>query len=121
MKELGIEADTKNTRKYHAIWWMNPRSKENNYGYRFTDAGFNMAIEQLKLKPYHIDVPPNLEWSSGMILRLDRFLDSPYYIKPKTITVFKEKTAVELILYEGDVQKYTMAKLHSHKNNTEST
>jgi hypothetical protein len=41
---------------------------------------------------------------------LDRFIDSPYYIDKNSIVVFKEKTAVQLILFNGDIQKYGIAR-----------
>jgi hypothetical protein len=118
LKELGLETNNKNIRKHHIMWWMNPRSRDNNSGYRLTDAGYLMLTEKLGIKSYEISVPENTEWSSGLLLKLDKFLDSPYTIHPKCIVVFKEKTAVELILFEGDIQRYTTAKVMSQKNNT---
>jgi hypothetical protein len=50
---------------------------------------------------------------------LDRFIDGPWHITKKSIVVFKEKTAVQLILFSGDVQKFGLAKAMSLKSHTE--
>jgi len=118
LAELELSTDNKNIKKYYSIWWMNSRSRDNNSGYRLTEAGHLMLTEKLGIKSYEISVPENTEWNSKLLLSLDKFLDCPYSIYPKKIVVFKEKTAVELILFEGNVQKYSTAKMMSQKNNS---
>jgi hypothetical protein len=48
--------------------------------------------------------------SNNTIIYLDRYIDSPYYLQKKSIWVFREKIAVELVLFSGDVSKYSKAK-----------
>jgi hypothetical protein len=119
MDQLSLPADNKTFQKQHKLWWMNPRSSHPN-SYRLTDVGFKMLNEQLDMKSYNIKVPEDTVWTNSLILNLDKYMESPYYIDRKSIIVFREKTAVELILFGGDVQKYGLAKVMSQKNNTES-
>ena len=118
--QLSLPADTKTIRKYHIQWWMNPRSSKNN-GLRLTDLGYKVLVEQLGLKSYNITFPEETEWNSKLILHCEKFLDSPYYIERKSLVVFKEKTAIELVLFSGDIQKYTTSKLKSLEKSKEST
>lgn len=112
LEELGLDTSTKSVRQYHTLWWMNPRTSKAN-GYRLTDQGFEMMLVNLKLTDYDVVFPTDLEWNSQLILRLDRYLESPYYINKKRITVFREKTAIELVLFGGDLYKYCAAKEQS--------
>jgi hypothetical protein len=74
-----------------------------------------MLVEQLKVTNYKIDFPKEMEWTVELILNLDKFLESPYYIAGNSIIVFMERPAVELILFGGDLQKYGLARAKSHK------
>jgi hypothetical protein len=112
LEELSLDTSAKSVRQYHTLWWMNPRASRQN-GFRLTERGFEMMLVHLKLTHYDVVFPEELEWDTRLILRLDKHLDSPYYINRKSITVFKEKTAIELILFGGDVQKYGLAKERS--------
>lgn len=115
MAELGLDnSKDKIVRQYHALWWMNPRNTQKN-GYRLTERGFEMMLVDLQLASYDVLFPEPIEWDTRLILRLDKHLDSPYFINKKSITVFKEKTAVELVLFGGDIQKYGLAKERSEK------
>jgi hypothetical protein len=118
LKELGLELTTKNIRQHHVKWWMNPRSMDATRSYRLTEDGCDMLIAHLDVKHYEIDFPEEVEWYSGLLLDLDKHLDSPYFLKSKSIIIFKEKMAVELILFEGNIYRYTQAKVMSQKNNS---
>jgi|APGre2960657423_1045063.scaffolds.fasta_scaffold10304_2 hypothetical protein len=119
LSQLSLPIDTKNVRKHILIWWMNSRSAKNN-GLRLTEAGYKNLTERLEISKYEIEIPPDTEWTSQLLLHLDKFLESPYYIQKRSIVVFREKIAVELILFEGNIRKYGLAKERSQKNNTTS-
>jgi superfamily I DNA and/or RNA helicase len=121
LKELKLETHGKSIRKHRRLWWMNPRNMDNSQGYRLTDAGYLMMTEKLEAKSYEINYPLDIELNSRLILNMDKYLDGPYFLKTKSIVVFKEKMAVEIILYEGDIEKYTRAKIMSQKYNTATT
>jgi hypothetical protein len=117
LKELGLETTAKNIKQYHRTWWMNPRNMDTTRSYRLTPEGCNMLINQLEVKHYEVNFPGEIEWYSGLLLDLDKNLDSPYFLKSESIVIFKEKMAVELILFEGNIHRYTQAKILSQKNN----
>jgi len=76
---------------------------------------------KLKLTKYCIDIPEDTVWNNQLLLRLDKFIECPYFIAQYSIIVFREKTAVELILFGGNIQRYGLAKAMSLKNNKDST
>ena len=118
--QLGWPADEKSLAKNHSIIWQNPRKKAQG-GQRLTDEGFTVFTEQMDLKSYDIEFPKDFTLTNQVTIWLDRFIDGPYYITKKSIVVFKEKTAVQLVLFSGDVQKFGIAKAMSLKNNTEES
>jgi hypothetical protein len=115
---LGWPLDEKSLEKNHGIIWQNPRKKKQG-GMRLSDEGFVIFTEKMEMKSYDIDFPKEFTLTNQVTIWLDRFIDGPYYITKKSIVVFKEKTAVQLVLFSGDVQKFGMAKAMSLKNNTE--
>jgi hypothetical protein len=115
---LGWPTDAKSIEKNHSLLWQNPRKKAVG-GMRLTDEGFVTFIEKMEMKSYDIEFPKEFTLTNQVTIWLDRFVDGPYYITKKSIVVFKEKTAVQLILFSGDVQKFGMAKAMSLKNNAE--
>jgi hypothetical protein len=116
--QLGWPTDAKTLEKNHVLLWQNPRKKSQG-GMRLTDEGFVTFTEKMDMKSYDIEFPKEFTLTNQVTIWLDRFVDGPYYITKKSIVVFKEKTAVQLILFSGDVQKFGMAKAMSLKNNTE--
>jgi hypothetical protein len=48
--------------------------------------------------------------TSQIIIFLDKFIDCPYYLTNRSITVTSERKAVELGLFSGDLRKYGLTK-----------
>lgn len=105
--------DQKDLEKTFNIIWQNPRKKLDG-GYRLTDEGFRILTEDLELKKYDIVFPKELTLTNQTIIWLDRFIDGPYHLNKKGISVFKEKTAVQLVLFSGNVEKFGLAKAMSN-------
>jgi hypothetical protein len=118
--QLGWPTESKSLSKNHSIIWQNSRKKDVG-GFRLTDEGYTIFTEQMDIKSYDISFPKEFTLTNQVTIWLDRFIDGPYYITKKSIVVFKEKTAVQLILFSGDVQKFGIAKAMSLKNNTEES
>ena len=116
--QLGWPADTKSLQKNNAVLWQNPRKKEVG-GMRLTDQGYEVFTTQMEMKSYDIEFPKDFTLTNQVMIWLDRFIDGPWHITKKSIVVFKEKTAVQLILFSGDVQKFGLAKAMSLKSHTE--
>lgn len=85
-------------------WWYNVRHKAIG-GLRLTDEGLKVVQEQAKIKTYTIDFPKEFAFTPQVLIWLDNFIDGPYFISRKNITVTKEKAAFELYLFSGDIRK----------------
>jgi hypothetical protein len=111
----GEQIDETIINDYKKTWWYNLREK-NNSGLRLTDQGLDY-IEKSNIRKYEIDLPEHLYISPQLLIWLDRFIDSPYHLSKKKITVFKEKTAFEIYLYSGDIKKLGFMKSEAKKRN----
>ena len=100
-------------------WWHNFRKKDNG-GLRLTEQGFEFIQNNSKLKTYNIKFPGEFTITPQILVWLDKFIDSPYYITKKDITVTSERTAFELYLFSGDVQKMGYSKALSKRLSQES-
>lgn len=114
LEHIGIEVNDVNIKKYKKTFWQNYR-KKGLRGMRLTDAGV-LAFDTADIKSYKIDIPKDTEWTSQLIIWLDNFIDCPYYIDKKSLIVYSEKIAVQLILFSGDLQKFGRAKSKSVAN-----
>jgi hypothetical protein len=61
--------------------------------------------EDAKIKTYKIEFPKEFAFTPQVLVWLDNFIDSPFYITKKFIVVLKEKAAFELYLFSGDIRK----------------
>lgn len=114
LEQLGMDVNDNEVHKYRKVFWQNPRKKDEN-GLRLTDAGM-LAFERADIKGYPIRFPKDTEWTSKLVIWLDKFIDCPYYIGVKEIVVFSEKMAIQLVLFSGDLQKFGLAKARSVAN-----
>jgi len=104
MKAAGDDfTDTKKARQNKVDWFYNIRA---DGGTRLTEFGFKYLIEKAELKSYKIDFPKDFSITPQVLVWLDNFIESPYYLTKKHITVFKETSAFELYLFSGDIRKY---------------
>jgi hypothetical protein len=95
-------ADT--VKKYKSLWWWNFRSKDSG-GLRLTEEAMTFIQEDAKIKTYKIEFPKEFAFTPQVLVWLDNFIDSPFYITKKFIVVLKEKAAFELYLFSGDIRK----------------
>ena len=91
------------------VWWQNTREKDSG-GLRLTEAGMLFLMEKLELATYDIPFPPDFKITTQVVIFLDKFIDCPYFLTNKGLTVTNEKKALELHLFSGDVRKYGLAK-----------
>lgn len=108
LQQLGKGTDDASVKEHLPLWWQNTRTKENS-GLRLTDAGLEM-INEIGVKTYEIPYPKEMPVTTQVIIFLDKFIDCPYYITNKSITVTNEKKAVELALFSGDLRRYGITK-----------
>jgi hypothetical protein len=120
LKAGNIEISDDEIRDRRVDWWWNVRSKEDG-GLRLTDQSIKFIETVAKIKTYKIGFPKDFSITPQVLLWLDKFIDSPYYITKRSITVLKEKAAFELYLFSGDVQKLGYNKALSKRLSQEST
>lgn len=97
-------ADQETIKKYKSIWWWNFRNKEEG-GLRMTEEALQFIEEYAKIKTYKIEFPKEFSFTPQVLVWLDKFIDSPFFINKKYIVVLKETSAFELYLFSGDVRK----------------
>jgi hypothetical protein len=108
LKQLDKSSDDTTVKQYMPLWWQNTREKDNG-GLRLTEAGYDI-VKQIELATYDIPYPPEMPLTTQVIIFLDQFIDCPYYLTNRSITVTNEKKAVELTLFSGDIRKYGLIK-----------
>jgi hypothetical protein len=117
LKELGESVNDATVKEYLPLWWQNTREKSEG-GLRLTEAGIEV-LKQFEIATYHIPYPQDMPMTAQVIIYLDNFIDCPYHLDKKGITVTNERKAVELALFSGDVRKYGIAKAMSRKRHSE--
>lgn len=104
LQAAGLQTDPATVKKYKAVWWWNLRNK-NVGGLRLTEHALQFIEEHAKIKTYKIDFPTEFAFTPQVLVWLDNFIESPYFITKKHITVLREKAAFELYLFSGDIRK----------------
>ena len=104
LKAANLQIPKEDIKNKRIEWWWNVRSKDDG-GLRLTDPAIKFIETVAKIKTYKIDFPKDFKITPQILLWLDKFIDSPYYITKRSITVLKERAAFELYLFSGDVQK----------------
>jgi hypothetical protein len=102
-------SDPKFVGMLYKAWWVNWRNSEDRR-FRLTDNGYEYFTVTAEIKFYEIRFPIGLVITNKMIIDLDRYIDCPYYITSKSIMLTGEKSAVQLVLFDGDLTKFGRAK-----------
>jgi|SRR5210317_1587212 hypothetical protein len=108
LKEKGLAISDANLKQYMPIWWQNTRNKSQG-GLRLTEEGYN-TLQEIGIEVYDIPYPKDMPLTTQVIIFLDQFIDCPYFLTNRSITVTNEKKAVELTLFSGDLRKYGIIK-----------
>ena len=117
LKELGKRYNELSVKEHMPLWWYNTRQKDVG-GLRLTDDGFDV-INKIELQTYDIPYPRDMPMTTQVIIFLDKFIDCPYYLTNRSITVTNERKAVELGLFSGDLRKYGLTKAMSRSKKDE--
>jgi len=121
LQQAGQALSKANVQTKKRVWWKNNRTKKEG-GLRLTDEGLEFLTQTLDLTAYEVPFPMAFDLTPQAIVFLDRFIDCPYYLTERSITVFSERKCFELYLFNGDVQKYGLTKaMKASQNNEEST
>lgn len=109
LKQAGKTVNEVTVKEYMPQWWQNTRIKEEG-GLRLTDEGLRFIIEDIELQTYDVPYPAGFELTTQTIIFLDKFINCPYYMGKRSLTVTDEKKAMELHLFSGDIRKYGLVK-----------
>jgi hypothetical protein len=110
--QFNLPTDDKSIRKILPTWWFNTRKKERG-GLRLTDEGFARLTAHIKAHKVVLDEP--VEYTNQLIIWLDNFVTCPWYITSKEIFVFNETVAIQLVLFSGNIARFTAAKAKKPK------
>jgi hypothetical protein len=114
LKAAGLEVHEKSIKDCRSQWWYNLRTKGEG-GLRLTDQGLDFIKSQADIKVYDIKLPKEITITAQILVWLDQFITSPWFLSKNTITVISEKAAFELYLFSGDVKKMGHAKAMSKR------
>ena len=118
LKNANIAICENTLKEYMPMWWKNSRSK-NFGGLRLTDEGITFIKEKLQLQTYDVPFPNDFTLTTQVIIFLDKYLDTPYYLADDGVIVTNEKKAMELMLFSGDIRKYGLNKALSRLESQE--
>lgn len=119
LKEQEKSCDDANVKLHHRLWWQNTRTKDSG-GLRLTEEGYNHLVNRLSIKEYEVPFTEHIELSPQTIIFFDRFIDCPYYLTEKSLTVFSEKKAFELYMFSDDIRKYGLIKAMNARKKSEN-
>lgn len=114
LKQAEQSLSEENVQTKMRLWWKNNRTKKEG-GLRLTDDGLEFVMQTLDLAVYEVPFPLGFDLKPQVIIFLDKFIDCPYYLSERSITVLSERKCFELYLFNGDVQKYGLTKAMSRK------
>ena len=121
-KLISLDEDYKDNPKalnmLYKAWWVNWRNTENRR-FRLTEKGYQYFSENAQIKFYDVRLPPFYVMTNRMIIDLDNFIDCPYFITENSLKVTGEKTALQLVLFDGDLVKFGKAKRETKRRKLE--
>ena len=118
LKQANISIGENTLKEYMPLWWKNSRSKATG-GLRLTDDGITFVKEKLQVQTYDVPFPNDFTLTTQVIIFLDKYLDTPYYLADDGVIVTNEKKAMELMLFSGDIRKYGLNKALSRLESQE--
>lgn len=85
-------------------WWCNRRNKKVN-GLRLTESGY-IAMIEAEIKDHHILFEEPITITNQLTIWLDQYMDCPFFLTNREIVVFGERTAIQLVLFSGNITKF---------------
>lgn len=86
-------------------------NQQSDSGFRVSAFGRNIISKHFK--KYTIEVKSKIAIGTGkQILILDKYLNSPYYLKKSKLVLFEEAIAAELLMIDGDIDLWVENKTY---------
>ena len=102
-----MPADEKRIKQTIPTWWFSTRNKDKG-GLRLTEQGFE-CLQKADIKCYEIKFDEPIVVTNELIIWIDQNIDCPFFLSNKQIWVFGEKTAIQLVLFSGNIAKFHRA------------
>lgn len=118
LQQWNKSMDDANVKLFQRKWFINNRTKDGG-GLRLTEDGYEFLIKELELKEYEIPFNDDIDISPQTIIFLDKYIDCPYYLTNKSITVFSEKKSFELMLFSDDIRKLGLVKAMNNRQDSD--
>ena len=114
LQQLNKSIDDANVKLHQYKWWQSHRTKAEG-GLRLSEDGYNCLLNELEIKGYEVPFSEAIDLSPQTIIFLDRYMDCPYYLTTKSITVFSEKKHFELYMFSDDIRRYGLIKAMNNR------
>lgn len=103
LESLGLPADEKRIKKTIPTWWFSTRIKDKG-GLRLTEQGFD-CLRKADIKCYEVKFDEPIVVTNELIIWIDQNIDCPFFLTNRQIWVFGERTAIQLVLFSGNIAK----------------
>lgn len=100
LEAAGQSADLDTVKQYRAAWWWNVRDKDKG-GLRLSEQALNFINEYAKIKTYKIEFPKDFAITPQVLVWLDNFIDSPYYITKNILLLCENVQHLNYICFRG--------------------
>jgi hypothetical protein len=110
---LSLDLNRKSLKTYQKFWWVNPRNKSQG-GLKLTEKGFD-AMERAEIKHHKIKLEEKLDHTNQTVIKLDQYIDCPWFIHRNNIYVYSDVLAVQLILFSGNLKRFIEARVLREK------
>lgn len=107
LESLGLPADEKRIKKTIPTWWFSTRIKDKG-GLRLTEQGFD-CLRKADIKCYEVKFDEPIVVTNELIIWIDQNIDCPFFLTNRQIWVFGERTAIQLVLFSGNIAKFHRA------------
>ena len=103
LTEAGLDTSPTAIKEHLLIWWVAPFSP---IGLRLTHDGADFLNRSVKLTKYKFQLKEDRPRNLKIMLQMNKYMSSPFYINNNTITVYGETDACMMGLYGGDIATY---------------
>jgi len=103
LEEAKEDSSDKSIKEHLLLWWVAPFSP---IGLRLTHEGADFLNRSVKLQKYKFELKEDRPRNLKIMLQMNKYMSSPFYINSNTITVYGETDACMMGLYGGDIALY---------------
>jgi uncharacterized HAD superfamily protein len=119
LDEDGVEYDTLKIRHIYCNTWYNWRNEFK--ALRITKSGLDWLKQHTKFYKIAYSTEVNQPFTNKVLMLLSKHIDCPFYLDEDAIWVSTEQVAVQLILFNGNIEKYCLLKEKHHQAALTST